>query len=213
MSKKEKVALISALIPAVAYVIVALINKPGVDSGPGNTPTPVVETPAAETSAAETQQPDDTLSPTRPTEKPSELREGDKIDIREITPLIGKDEDFWEDNPDSEDNLGNSNYSVDIYYRNGDEREITYPLDYKYSKITGDLALDCDSNDIDYKIWVEFYEGKKKVGETKKLTAGVRPIKFDINVKEVRDLRIIVNSTSDLFSYAYLLTNGFYLVK
>lgn len=204
MSKEVKAALITGICTIIAAIIgekilITVTNPP--EPSPG--PTIVMATVTPDNIA------EPTVEPTiEPTVEPEESKE---IDIRELTPLIGNDEDFWEEAIDEQDNLGNENYSYSIFC-GGDSfsNEITYPLDKKYKSLKGTIALSQKDNDIGDGAWLEFYDGKKCIGHTKHLKAGVRPFEFSINVEGVEDLKI-VSTASTMHLWANILTNGFFL--
>lgn len=198
MSKKVKVAIITT----VGYIIVALIQqsclmlkstKP--EKIPDETMTP-----------EETEMPLDTVKPleNKTLESPME------VEIRELTPLIGHDEDFWGE-ASEEDNMGDGSYTMSIFCIKDNKTDITYPVSKKYSAIKGDLALASSENDIEVDLYVEFYNGKRCIGRTERITAGVRPISFEYDIGLVNDLRIEAKS-SDSKHGAKLLTHGFLLV-
>ena len=136
------------------------------------------------------------------------LKSDTSIDLRSLKPIIGSDEDFWDESDGREDNLGNNEYSLMIYCEDGGA-EITYPLDKKYSILRGNIALSGEDNKSEG-LWLTFYDGKKKLGETQHMKAADRPSRFQIDVSNVTDLRIVTDGLS--YEAGFLLTNGFELV-
>lgn len=131
------------------------------------------------------------------------------VDLRSITPIVGSDEDFWDESDGREDNLGNNEYLLMIYCENGGA-EITYPIDKQYSILRGNVALSGEYNKSEG-LWLAFYDGEKKLGETQHMKAGDRPSKFQIDVGNVTDLRIVADGLS--YETGFLLTNGFELIR
>ena len=146
-----------------------------------------------------------------PTEKPTTSPVQDEtteVDIQTLKPIIGSKTLFW--GSGGEANYGTERYKASIWC-DDDGTGITYPIDGEYSIIKGDLALEDFYNDSDSKYWVEFYDQDgKRIGKTRKLTAGVRPIQFEFSIKGVIDLKVVPYSSHGTTS---LLTNGFFLVK
>lgn len=130
-----------------------------------------------------------------------------KKKLFEMQPLIGSIVDFaCTLTFDNQDNLGNK-YPNGYFLNLIKDKSITFALDGKYSKLTGDLALDSSSNSIRDGAWLEFYSNGELIGTTEHLYAGVRPITFEIDITGVKDLEIRENYTQS----AILLTNGFYV--
>lgn len=199
MSKEVKAAIVGAIIGGIFTVIAARVGKGIIITfPPTSTPLPSEQVEPKKV----TEKPEDTNTPTD-----TSLKE---IDIRELTPLIGEDENFWEDASDMQDNLGNDQYIFSIFY-GGDSysQEITYPLDEKYKVLKGTIALSQKNNKIGDGVWLEFYDGKRCLGRTKHLKRGVRPLDFTIKVDGVKDLKI-VSTASTMHLGAYILTNGFF---
>lgn len=109
------------------------------------------------------------------------------------------------------DNVGNlyPPSAYEIYASDTEtENSITYALDGEYALLTGTLAI--RKNSYHESLWVEFYDGDLKLGETEIVGDGIRPVDFEINVTGVIDLTIKAKTNT---SYGFAYTNGFYLQK
>ena len=127
--------------------------------------------------------------------------------LHEMSPLIGKNDDFW-GTCSTTDNMGNS-YKMQVYCcAEGYSHEITYALDGKYKILTGTIALRDADNDLNKGAWIEFYGDGKLIGESARFVAGTRPCTIEIDVTGVNDLMIKTNSAS-IYESAFLLTDGF----
>lgn len=134
------------------------------------------------------------------------------IDILQLQALYKSDGDMVFSHSEDTgrlDNVGNS-YSADAYelYASvtGGDRSITFPLDGKYSTLSGTIAI--RQNESHESLRLEFYNGDVLIGQTEMLRDGVRPIDFSVDVSGVVDLTL---RTSTETSYGFAYTNGLYL--
>lgn len=96
----------------------------------------------------------------------------------------------------------------------GDAESITFILDKKYKTLKGNLVLSEVSKSSKLTAYLEFVGDGKVLGVTETLTAGVRPIEFEIDVSEVRDLKIIPRYATGLgWSSIFIYTDGIWLYK
>ncbi|MGN0384829.1 MAG: NPCBM/NEW2 domain-containing protein [Lachnospiraceae bacterium] len=131
------------------------------------------------------------------------------VNLVDMKPFVGKTDDFWYGGT-VEDNLGNE-YDYHIYCgAESYSEEITYALDGKYVTLTADFGLRDADNDIKKYIWIEFYGDGKKIGQTTKFTAGVRPCSLELDVSGVNDLKIVTNADS-IHQSGFLVTNGIFV--
>lgn len=233
MSDTAKAAIISAFISAIAGIIVGMMTSYAMMNGGTKEITVVIDGVKKTINEKDNQEiidefekknielenkidklasqkggSDSALAYSSNTPKPTAAgKKGETVELRSITPMIGKDEDFWDDSYGDKDNLGNDEYSLEVQCYGSDDG-ITYPLDKKYSILKGKIALSASSNDSSG-IWLEFFSGDKKLGETEHMKAGSRPSEFQIDVSNVTDLRVSTNCTNE---EGYLLMNEFELI-
>ncbi len=213
MSKEVKGAIVGALITGFFAVIAACITEGRIfpSSSTTSLTTPAATKVVSDAVENESVVVGDENAFVEETSAPVTDAPPKEINIRDLIPLVGRDEKFWVDAAGEKDNLGKDDYELLVYC--GDEsrrKDIIYPLDKKYKTLKGRIALSETDNDIDDGVWFEFYEGEKKIGKTKHLKAGERPFDFEISVKGVKDLRIVATG-SFFFNDVSVLTNGFYL--
>lgn len=202
MSNKVKVALIGAI----ATIIVACINK----YEASNEQSKVTHSPEPTIVSISNRQSDDIVSEDNSSIEPTqEPVQETRVDLMNLKTIEGDPDYFWYSVDDKEDNLGNSDYNANIYCADyGSDEDIVYPIDGKYKVLSGDLALADCSKDTRDSVWIEFYSGDRKIGQTEKLKKGSRPIMFSIDVTGVDNLGIRTKSSG---SGAHTLTTGFYL--
>lgn len=143
--------------------------------------------------------------------KPPTDIEVPRIDIRILNPIVGHDSQFWQETAEK-DNLGSYDYLACVYCIGNKMSKITYSLNQNYSMLIGDIALVESMGNTDYEYWIDFYDGNRKIGATKRITGGVSPTQFVIDVKGVDNLKIVANGSSTTEG-AYLLTKGFFLIE
>lgn len=208
-NKNRSNKIIVALIGAAAMIISASITGKNEGCGtPGTTSTPIAtSTPVVTSTPVETAPPN--VSTDEPESSPEPI--DGTVNLMDLEPIIGYS-NFWRDDITGyEDNLGKSDYIGSIRCANSEyDDKIVYPIDGKYTTLTGDLALASIDRNIEDYIWVEFYSNDKMIGKTEKFTKGNRPITFSIDVSGVTDLGIKPNCSGDISS-GYLLTHGFFL--
>lgn len=141
-----------------------------------------------------------------------DINEDDKkefVELAELLPLISKNEEFWYTRIGM-DNIGETHVYEIFCGAENYSKEITYALDKKYRWLKGNISLSYYDNDIGKYIWIEFYGDDRKIGETERFAAGVRPSSFQIDVSGITDLKIVTNSES-IHTSGFLLTDGFFL--
>ena len=98
-----------------------------------------------------------------------------------------------------QDNLGNTRYNcLDIYFRINN----TYKIDAQYKRIAGTFFLPDSRRNASVDSVLEIY-GDERLLYTAKVTGGVEPIDFDVNLTGVLELRIRMNHASSRVTSTY----------
>lgn len=150
-----------------------------------------------------------------PTDAPTLNLENNFIDITSLHPLIGNIDDFFYNADGVLDNMGEECNGYMFFCRAENySNEITFVLDKNYTQLETTLRLRNADNDIQASIWIEFYSvndgEEKKIGESERFKAGIKPSKTIISLENVTDLKIKTNSPT-INDGGVLLTDGIFL--
>lgn len=206
---KVAVPIITAIIGGVlgCGVTITIIND-------GNTGEVTTEVARESTSERKVEKTSTTTEkpPTTTTTEAEPQKQPEPIDICSLHTLISSQNSFFDSGADEEDNMGNS-YQYKIFCYDSYKNDITYALDGKYSKLSATFGLRDIDGDNKNTIWIEFYSMDrdkiiKKLGETERFKAGVRPTDVEISLTGVKDLKMITRGESD---NGFLLTDGIFI--
>ena len=99
--------------------------------------------------------------------------------------------------------MGITRYNCLDLYRNTVNR--TYKINAQYKKISGTFFLPDSRRNSRYDTILEIY-GDEKLLYTAKMTGGIEPVDFDVNLTDVLELRIYMN-VNGYTDYAGMLSN------
>ena len=209
MEKEVKAAVITGICAIIAAVIGGAMSGNGLKKAEYPESQSVIQQgPSGEVSSSESDGDiDDRTSVTGETIKIQTPYE----DIFELSCLNEGKLDFIFPSKNVKDAMGNmypAGYMLMYDGKQNSRSEATYPLNQKYSTLSGEIALCYDDKDIDEAVWVEFLEKGKIISKTDKISSDIRSVSFALDVSQISELTIHLNGGSDV---AYLLTQGFYL--
>ncbi|MBR5505694.1 MAG: NPCBM/NEW2 domain-containing protein [Clostridia bacterium] len=95
------------------------------------------------------------------------------------------------------DNTGNVYKS----YMNTQSENVSYLLDYKYSKFGGMFYLSKNDKSTEYGYRLLVYGDGKVIYHSKMITAGSKPIDFNVNVSNVSTMKIEIQQTNSPLKY------------